>query len=362
VTEALEQAVRAGDLAEAERLLAAGHNGSAVIHLAAELGPLALVELLIRRGAIEWLPDAAHRTPLDAARTGSAPDREAIIELLARPVIRDQAARAAVAAIHAGDVGALERIVDEEPRLLHERFREPDCYREAPSRSYFLDPQLLWFVANNPLLVDRMPANIVEVTELLLARGADGLDVTLELVMTSGSAREQGHQAALMETLLAAGAVATPAAVDRALAHGETAAVQALGPPLTVSTAAAFGRADDLGRLLAASGAGSAQMALAHAVISDQPAAARVALDSGADVNAYLPVHSHSVALHQAALHDNVPLLELLIERGARLDIRDTFWNGTPHDWAIHEDKPLAASYLEGLERQRSSDDSTTSA
>jgi ankyrin repeat protein len=340
VSEALLAAVRAGDVAGAERLLEAGASPRGALQLAAERGPLALVELLIRHGAIEWQPDDTGRTPLDAARRGGGADRDAIVELLERPVIRDAVFRDAVAAIQAGDVAALERLVDSEPRLLHERIREPSCYRDAPREQYFLDPQLLWFVADNPILVETMPANIVEVTRALLARGADGLDTTLGLVMTSARAREQGHQVALIQTLLAAGATATPAAIDSALAHRELEAVRALRHPLSASIAAALGRAEDLDRLLATATSAEVQTAFALAVINDRTAAACVALDAGADVNAFLPVHAHSVALHQAALHDDVDLLELLVARGARTDVRDTVWSGTPRDWAVHERQP----------------------
>ncbi len=350
MSEALLVAVRAGDVPEAERLLDAGTSPLGALPVAAERGPLALVELLIRHGAIEWLPDEAGRTPLEAARSGAGPDRDAIVELLDRPVIRDPAFRAAVAAIHAGNVPALERIVDGEPRLMQERIREPSCYRDAPREQYFLDPQLLWFVADNPILVEVMPANIVEVTRALLARGAGGLDVTLGLVMTSEPARVQGHQVALIRTLMAAGAVATSEAIDGALAHRELDAVRALGHPLTASIAAAMGLADDLRRLLATATHAELQTAFALAVINDRTEATRVALDAGADPNAFLALHSHSEALHQAALHDDVELLELLVGRGARTDVRDTLWNGTPREWAVHARRPRAAAYLESVE------------
>jgi ankyrin repeat protein len=72
-------------------------------------------------------------------------------------------------------------------------------------------------------------------------------------------------------------------------------------------------------------------------VINDQPYAARLALDAGADVGAFRPVHAHSTALHQAVLTDDVALIDLLLEHGAPMDVRDRVWNGTPLDWAIHE-------------------------
>jgi peptide-methionine (S)-S-oxide reductase len=215
---------------------------------------------------------------------------------------------------------------------------------EGPYPPYFARPRLLWFVANNPNLIETMPPNIVAVTRALLAHGAEqeDLDYTLALVMTSAPAREQGHQRPLIATLLAAGAMATPDAVTGALAHGELDAVEAVGAA-GAPVAAAFGRTDELRRLLTPE---DIQLAFGLAVINDRAEAARVALDAGADVNAFLPVHAHSTALHQAVLHDDVALLELLIDRGAQTDARDTLWNGTPLDWAIHERRPRAAAYL----------------
>jgi hypothetical protein len=43
--------------------------------------------------------------------------------------------------------------------------------------------------------------------------------------------------------------------------------------------------------------------------------------------------------------------VRLLVERGARLDIRDTIWHGTPLGWAIHGGggKPQMADCLRSL-------------
>ena len=341
----LVDAVLAGDVAAAERALDAGARPDGVLHVAAERGPLALVELLIRRGAIEWKPDAAGRTPLDAAREGGAAD---IVELLDCPVIRDPSFRAAVAAIHAGDVATLERLLDAEPRLRRERIREPACYRESGRPQYFLDPKLVWFVAFNPIPPAPVPDTIVDVTRALLARGVEqeDLDYTLELLMTGAAAREQ--RPALMEALLDAGARATPQGIAMTLAHGELEPVEALlrGLPLTAPIAAALGRTGEPPDLLPGD---DVQLAFGLAVINARTEAARLALDAGADASAFLPVHAHSTPLHQAALHDDPALLELLLARGARTDVRDTLWDGTPLDWARHERRPRAAAFLESL-------------
>jgi hypothetical protein len=36
----------------------------------------------------------------------------------------------------------------------------------------------------------------------------------------------------------------------------------------------------------------------------------------------------------------------LLVERGARLDLKDTIWQGTPEGWASHVGKTQVAGYL----------------
>ncbi len=299
-------------IAAADALLAAGASvrrsdaGAPPLHAAAMRGPLALVELLIRRGALEWQDDSKGRSPIHAARRGQAADRDAIIELLDRPVIRDPSFRAAVAALQAGDAAALGRLLDAEPRLLRERIREPDCYREAERPQYFRDPKLFWFIANNPTLMQTMPAGLVDVARTMLARGVDEADIdyALELVMTSSPAREQGLQGPLVALLLDAGGVASPHSILVTLAHRELASVQALldaGHPLTAPIAAAMGRVDRLPELLRAASADDLQAALGLAVINRRTDAARMALDAGADPDRLLPIHAHSTALHQAA-------------------------------------------------------------
>jgi len=94
------------------------------------------------------------------------------------------------------------------------------------------------------------------------------------------------------------------------------------------------------------------QRALGLAAINRQNAAARIALDAGADPNAFLPIHAHSLPLHQAAIDENLELVELLVARGARTDIADTLWGSTPLGWAIHQGKSRARAFLEGLTKR----------
>ena len=134
-----------------------------------------------------WQGDRKGRLPLAAAKRGTAADKAAIAALLDRSLIRDPSFRAAVKALQRGDAAGLARRLDTEPRLLRERILGPEVYRLASRPQYFRDPKLFWFIANNPTLMATMPANIVEIAEAMIARGAEtaDLDYALELVMTS---------------------------------------------------------------------------------------------------------------------------------------------------------------------------------
>jgi hypothetical protein len=307
---------------------------------AARSGDVSAVRRLIAEGAAVEGAAGDHGAPLWQACASDAPDEAAIIEVLDRSLIRDPFFRAAVKAIHRGDVVGLVRLLDREPRLLHERILGPDCYRQADRPQYFRDPKLFWFIANNPTLVKRMPDNMVEVAEAMIARkvGKADLDYALELVMTRSPAREQSLQIPLLELLLKAGATPTTRAIDMTLAHRELAPI-----------AAALGRTEALVELLDAASADEIRRSFGLAVINGRIDAARRALDAGADPNAFLPVHAHALALHTAVLEENLDMMDLLIGRGARTDIADKLWDSTPLGWAIHQGKVRARAYLENV-------------
>jgi peptide-methionine (S)-S-oxide reductase len=296
------------------------------------------------------LADHKVKKPIDHARQGTTVDKKDIIELLDRPVIRDPVFKSAVKAIQTGSLAALKKLLAEHPNLVHDRAIEPDCYPPT----YFSNPKLIWFVADNPNLIETMPTNTLKITQAIIDAGAerDDLNYTLELVATSRPAREQNLQRPLMELLMKAGARVTETAMYVTLGHWERDAVQTMldaGQPMTAPIAAGMGRTEDLKQLLSAASEEMKYAALSMAVINRQLAAAEFCIDAGADVNRFLLVHSHSLPVHQAAVNDDVPMLKLLVERGAKLDIRDTLWNATPLGWAIHTKKPAAEVYLRSV-------------
>ena len=351
-------AIRRGDVEAVRASLAAGANprlgdgNESVLHAAARTGSVAMVEALLEGGALEWQLDEGGRTPADVARTCHGSSRDAIVALLDRSIIADPAFRRAVHAIHTGDVATLETLLDAEPRLLRDRISEAAAYRKAKRRDYFLDPKLFWFVANNPTYVATMPKNIADVARAFVERGVEqaDLDYTLELVMTNSVAREQALQRPLMRVLLDAGAVATPEAILMTAGHGERDALRVLlegGLAPTPVIAAALGDDAMLARTLERANASAVQDAFGIAVINGHERAAGATLDAGADVNAFLPVHAHGTALHTAAIGESVTLIDLLLEREARLDTRDKLWDATPLGWAIHENTAIARARLE---------------
>lgn len=345
-------------LAVAGMLLKAGASarkaipGQRPLHAVAAKGPVQLAELLILHGAIEWEPNVKGRSALDIARSSRSTHQAELIELLDRPVIRDPSFRAAVDALQSGDLARFEGLLDAEPRLLTERIREPDCYRDSRREQYFLDPKLFWFIANNPTLTANMPANMPDIANAMIARGVtkNDLDYALGLVMTSSSARQDGLQIPLVKLLVAAGADVEASDIHAVLGHGEIGVVEYLvaeGVPVTAPIAAALDRLDALPDLLRSATQTELDEALDLAVINNRTEATRLSLEAGANPDRFSSQHRHSQPLHQAALHDNVDLVDLLISHGARLDAVDKLWGGTPYGWACHGENRRVIAALE---------------
>ena len=99
----------------------------------------------------------------------------------------------AIRCIDAGELPTLRDLLEATPALINTR-------SDTPAEGYFKHPYLLWFIAENPVRQGKMPANIVEITRLLIhfaRNNAPGsfsgqLDTALGLVATSRVARESG--------------------------------------------------------------------------------------------------------------------------------------------------------------------------
>lgn len=253
--------------------------------------------------------------------------------------------RRAVALMDAGDAASLRAHLAAYPDLVHRRVH-------FPGGGYFAEPTLLEFVAENPVRHGAMPRNVVEVARILLDAGASkgSAAATLGLVASGRVPREQGAQVALIDLLCARGADPN-AAMPAAIAHGEWQAVEALlanGAGVSLFVAAALGRLDEARDLLPEASGDERHLAFAFACQFGRPEIVRLLLDAGEDPNRFNPAgaHGHSTPLHQAVLRGEVACVKLLLERGARSDLRDKIWSSTPLDWAIRAKNEEIATFL----------------
>ena len=120
------------------------------------------------------------------------------------------------------------------------------------------------------------------------------------------------------------------------------------GARIDLPVAAALGRIEDAHRLLAGANTEDRHLALSLAADFGHLEIVRWLLDAGEDPNRYNPVggHSHTTPLHQAAGRGHDEIVRLLVERGARLDLKDILWRATPADWARHAGRTEIEAYL----------------
>lgn len=259
--------------------------------------------------------------------------------------IEDATFRRAVALLDAGDATGLRAHLNQHPDLAHQHVT-------FEGGNYFRNPTLLEFVAENPVRHGTMPKNIVQMAKVILEAGVEhsALNATLMLVTTGSVPRECGMQGPLIALLCDHGADPN-SAVHATAVHGELEALRALlgrGAQIDLPVAAALGRTEDVNRLLPGSTHEDRHLALALASQFGHVEIVRTLLDAGEDPNRYNPVggHSHTTPLHQAAGAGNQELVRLLVERGARLDMKDILWKATPADWAKHAGKTEIEAYL----------------
>jgi len=253
--------------------------------------------------------------------------------------------RRAVELLDAGDIAGLRAHLNQYPNLVQQHV-------VFEGENYFRNPTLLEFVAENPVRHGTLPANIVEVAKVILNAGASksARNETLMLVATGSVPRECRVQLPLIDLLCDHGADPN-SAVQVAALHGEFAAVNALigrGARIDLTVVAALGRTEDARRLLAGASSEDRHLALSLAADFGHIEIVRLLLDAGEDPNRYNPVggHSHTTPLHQAAGGGHDEVVRLLVARGARLDLKDILWHGTPADWARHAGKKEIEAYL----------------
>ena len=278
----------------------------------------------------------------------------------ARAVNADPAVRrfeTAAQAVISGDLPVLRSMLQEHPDLVTAR---------STRRHH---ATLLHYLAANGVENGRQrtPENALEVGRLLLEAGAevdaladmyDARCTTMSMLISSTPPAEAGLQTALAELLLDQGAALEgpgtqwKSSVMTALifGFGDTALALARrgGGVKTLPVAAGLGRIEEARKLLAAADPAARHAALALAAQHGHVEVVRLLLDSGEDPDRFNPdgFHSHSTPLHQAVAADRAETVRLLVERGARLDLRDQVFEGTPLAWALHLGRQEIAEYL----------------
>jgi len=279
----------------------------------------------------------------------------------------------AVAAIDAGDLPTLDRMIAEHPQLLRDRLEAPgswlrDKVGDALNR-FFAKPYLLWFVAEDPVRNGTLPNNIAQLTSAIIeaaqregvASLQEQLDYALQLVSWSWIARQCGVQIELIDVLVDAGA-SPHGNPENALVNANFGAAEHLvnrGATLTLATALCLGRWDEVARLAQASKPREKRFGFVLAALNGKPDALRRMLEFGVDVNSPSEnLYSHGTPLHHAVCSGSREAVEVLVDAGANLNAVDSAWSGTPLGWAehyvsIHKRDERAKSYAEIAEYLR---------
>ena len=271
----------------------------------------------------------------------------------------------AVEAVIGGDAATLSQLLRDHPGLVGARSTRVNCFDPPVHRA-----TLLHYLAANGVegYRQRSPKNAVEIAKLLLDAGADpnalqdsygGQNTTMAMLVSSTPPKKAGVQVPLVNVLVDYGATISPSGsgawtspLETALVFGMHDAAHALvarGAPVdTLAAAAGLGRVDDVKRMLPAAHASDRHRALALATQLGQLDVVKILLDAGEDPNRFNPegCHSHATPLHQAIAQGHLDTAKLLVQCGAKLDTKDTIFQGTPLGWAVYCEKPDIAAYL----------------
>ena len=256
--------------------------------------------------------------------------------------IKDPLFLEAVEAIDSGNLSSLQSLLETNPQLVSQRL-------DFPTDGYFKHPYLLWFVADNPIRHENLPANIVDITKILIEavrkNAADSfqqqIDYILGLVVTGRIPRESGIQNEWIDLLIDNGA--QPGSGVGALAHGNIDAARHLirrGGNLTLATAVGLDMEDEFHRLVKEATEKDLQLALMMAAFYGKSKMISLLIELGTDINAYLDrssgFHSHASALHQAVFSGSLETVKILVDAEADLNAIDRIYEGTPLGWAIY--------------------------
>lgn len=275
----------------------------------------------------------------------------------------DSLYREAVLLMDRGDQAALDQFLGLHPSLVQNPLKNPGLWLKdlvgGSLDGYFQSPWLIWFVAENPIRLGKLPANIVSVARTIIEHSQHHqvpelcrqLSYTLDLICTGRVPRECGVQGGLINLLLDSGAT-----IDEgygALGSGNLEAAAHLierGQKLNLATALCLDRWNEADRLEPKATAEEHQIALIAAALNGKPRAISWLIEKGTPLNGFGPViHPHATPLHHAVCSGSMDSVKILVHAGADRTLKDKVYGGTPLDWAEHEGHPEIAAFLKGL-------------
>ena len=275
--------------------------------------------------------------------------------------------RNAVQALDMGDLPKLEALLDKHPFLLRYHCHTGEYYEEG----YFAGATLFNHIAGNPTRCP-LPSNILDITRLLLRRGArderSRPKYTIGLLLTSRQASEAGVALPLIDLLMDAGGIeldlTATDALDGPLGEGAFGTAEALlrrGARMNIRHAAALGRLDVVKRFIdrdrsvqadasliplpAEPGAAKAlvEEAFIEACMHGRTRVAEFLLNQGVDPSAQ--VNTGQTGLHYAAHGGHLETVRMLLERNAPLEVKNMYggtvlgqalWSATNEPRADH--------------------------
>jgi peptide-methionine (S)-S-oxide reductase len=261
----------------------------------------------------------------------------------------DSLFRDALAAIDAGDLVALERLLAEHPRLASDRLESPGDWLRSqigPALDgFFKDPYLLWFLTEDAVRAGKLPANVGGLAGAIihaarLAAAADlqeQLDSTLHFAVCSPIGRDDGRQLELIDVLIEAGASTDGAPVQALICYNAATAEHLLkrGAALTLPAAVCLERWGDVERLGPTASATDKQVALALAALNGKAEGLARLLPLGVDLDAFSTgFYTHATPLHHAVWSGSLDAVRVLVEAGAGLATKDKAEDATPLGWA----------------------------
>jgi len=289
---------------------------------------------------------------------------------MAKTAQLDSLFQEAVTAIDNGKLDDLEKLLNEFPILVEARLKSAGNWLKEKVddalKGFFKDPYLLWFVAEDPVRNNKLPPNIASAAAIIINHARNRkvktlqkqLDYALMLVVWSWVAKENGVQLSLIDVLVDAGASldGTP---DAALVNSNFEAADHLvkrGAKLTLAAAICLDRLNQAKELIPNTAAKDRQMAFIMAALKGTVAGIKMLLENIPELNINKNksgLYEHASPLHHAVDSGSLETVKFLVDAGADLKKRDSAYDGTPLDWALHLGRNEIVEYLQQLEKER---------